>query len=576
MGDDRKTFLTLVVIAVVTVAIFITVIVMEVKHSSELDELTNQITETSVSSYTSDKKLVNMIGLRQDYRLQECQRSDFKQSFSDVDYALLGYNILRGYPLAVGHDPGFTYPIFHADYTSGGMTADCRYSVPDGLVVIPDVSCETSFASKTVNNVYEFAKALKVSANAKASGWGASFSASGGYKSSSSEIAKGESVYIISTAKCQYYFSKLIPDASPRFDDTFKQWLFKLHNTQSSSPDFSQIYIEFLDRYGTHFPTQVTFGARYTYEHKMTASEYQKQTESGVNVAVQASYSGLFSIGGGFELDSSQRESASNFAKSVETKTITVGAAPPANGDATTWASEVKTSPVPTAYTLSSIESLFTEQYMKNTDIDYKRIAKNINSHKLKYCRYLQITGQVESCKELAIGITLQHTMMENSKKTLAVASLSVCIETCLEEIDCAAISFCVSCTSGHSMYKRCNMFSGLLRIRAKKTDNPIWQSNIFSDKIQNKTSFANTAIVGVARGFNNDEDNKANLNRCEQLCIEDAYCVAYCHCDCPTRIQKCKLYSEGQIGGLMEENGSQTFFLSSKFYDSPSTSPKP
>ena len=47
----------------------------------------------------------------------------------------------------------------------------------------------------------------------------------------------------------------------------------------------------------------------------------------------QASYSGLFSAGASFSLDKEQQEAASNFSKMVETSTITVGAAPPSNGN---------------------------------------------------------------------------------------------------------------------------------------------------------------------------------------------------------------------------------------------------
>ena len=50
--------------------------------------------------------------MRNDYLLQDCQHGGFKKSFPDLDYALMGYNVLKGYPLAAGHDPGFTQPIF--------------------------------------------------------------------------------------------------------------------------------------------------------------------------------------------------------------------------------------------------------------------------------------------------------------------------------------------------------------------------------------------------------------------------------------------------------------------------------
>lgn len=44
--------------------------------------------------------------------LQDCLGSRQKQTFPDIDYTCSGYNILKGYLLAIGNDPGFTYPIF--------------------------------------------------------------------------------------------------------------------------------------------------------------------------------------------------------------------------------------------------------------------------------------------------------------------------------------------------------------------------------------------------------------------------------------------------------------------------------
>ena len=104
-----------------------------------------------------------------DSQLQECQKPHWKRFFPDLDYALFGYGILKGYPLATGDDPGFTHPIFLADYTSGKQSADCRYSVPAGLIVVTDVSCETSFSSKIVRNRLEMSQSLEASANVE--GW---------------------------------------------------------------------------------------------------------------------------------------------------------------------------------------------------------------------------------------------------------------------------------------------------------------------------------------------------------------------------------------------------------------------
>ena len=66
-----------------------------------------------------------------------------------------------------------------------------------------------------------------------------------------------------------------------------------------------------------------------------------------MSVEAKASYSGLFSVGGGFGFSNAQSQAVSQFNEKVETKTITVGSAPPKNGDAMEWAAQAKETPVP-------------------------------------------------------------------------------------------------------------------------------------------------------------------------------------------------------------------------------------
>ncbi|XP_045195862.2 uncharacterized protein LOC123551192 [Mercenaria mercenaria] len=578
-----KTMLKVLLIVLVAGCVTTAYVVTERRHDSTLQSLVSAVTSSNKESPgvyggilpfvannggntvkdTLQKNYLN-IGLRQDYQLQECQGPALKQSFPDVDYSLLGYNILKGFPLATGHDPGFTYPIFRHDYSSGGMTADCRYSVPRGLVIIPDVSCVTSFSSTTIQTKYEFSKALSVSASVSGGGWGVSFSASAGYKQSSSEMSTGESVYIISSAHCNYYFSKLITEEAPQFDNVFVKWIHKLNETDWDP----ELYFEFFETYGTHFPTEVTFGAKFIYEHKMSSSKYEREKKSGVNVAVQASYSGFVSVGGGFNLDSEQRQAASEFSKSVETKTITVGAAPPANGDAMTWASEVKTSPVPTAYKLLSIELLFTDRYMGKMNVDYERIRNNIDTKKHEYCLYLRRQGKVESCDSLVAGVELAKTRLYGNYKEMKVALSSECIEKCLEEVECVAVAICITCDSSNFAFNTCYMYTESKYSTSAdrtETENAVWQSNIFPEKMKSQIEFSDTAVVGVPRGFEKDQDKTASQRKCHELCIKDAHCVAYTHCDCPNKIVKCNMYSKERISGLEKESGTKAFFISSR-----------
>ena len=82
----------------------------------------------------------------------------------------------------------------------------------------------------------------------------------------------------------------------------------------------------------------------------MSTENLEKYKGNKVSVEVEASYSGLFSVGGGFGFSSAQSSAVSNFNSKVETKTLTVGSAPPQNGDAMTWAANAKETPVPYKY----------------------------------------------------------------------------------------------------------------------------------------------------------------------------------------------------------------------------------
>ncbi|CAC5373809.1 unnamed protein product [Mytilus coruscus] len=526
------------------------------KPKGLLDTLVGELQGHELSNQI--QKMHFNVGLRTDYRLQECQSSHFKQTFPDVDYAFFGYNIIRGYPLSDGHDPGFTFPIFKIDYSKGGQSGDCRYSVPLGLIVIPDVSCITSFSSTVVQNKYEFSRSLSISAGASAGGGygpiSGSFSASAGFKYSTSEMSTGESVFIFSTAKCMYYFSKLIPDTPPKFSDGFLSWVYKLNNS-----DVQQDYFDFFDTYGTHFPSYLLFGARFTYKHRMKSDEFKKKRSIGANVAFEASVTAqVLTAGSSFSLDYSQQQTASSFSKSVETETITVGAPPPINGDPLTWAATVKESPVPMEYKLQNIEHLFSERFMKNINIDYETIAKNIKIFQYEYCNYLHSQGELDSCDSLTPGVLLEKSRLYMGYfKTRAVSSFGECVDVCLQNVNCEAISICKSCR-----WLTCYMFKNSNYKYVRAAVHQDWQSAIFTTKISTILELTDTTIIGVTRSSDRTQSINAQIE-CRYICIEDAYCVAYTFCECPDNIERCQLYAENGIKGLKTEHGTNTYFLS-------------
>ena len=131
-----------------------------------------------------------------------------------------------------------------------------------------------------------------------------------------------------------------------------------------SPKDLGDEYLlDFLDYFGTHFTVETLYGARFTYEHRLKSDKSATSQSSSMSVEVQASYSGLFSLGGGFGMSSSQKEAAKSFQEKSETRTISVGAPLPYNRDAMTWASTVKDTPVPVKTSFKPISTIFSHKF---------------------------------------------------------------------------------------------------------------------------------------------------------------------------------------------------------------------
>ena len=220
-------------------------------------------------------------------------------------------------------------------------------------------------------------------------------------------MSSGEYLYIISKTQCRYYFSKMDDTDPPPFHPGFVSLAKRLSNSNGNN----DAVFEFIKYYGTRNLSEVTFGARFMKNHKMSQTKYSWLRSQKISVEVQASYSGTFSIGGGFSMDSEQRSAFHNIQKSVGIRTITVGAAPPSNGDAMTWASSVQENPVPIKYTLTPIHNLFTERYSKHLpDVNLDVVRAMIKNASQNYCQALKNEGRVDSCDDdIHLGIALEN-----------------------------------------------------------------------------------------------------------------------------------------------------------------------
>nr|KAG5709120.1 hypothetical protein BaRGS_028576 [Batillaria attramentaria] len=190
-------------------------------------------------------------------------------------------------------------------------------------------------------------------------------------------------------------------------------------------------------------------------------------SSSGFDVAVAASYSGLFvSASGEVSYSEEQKEAAAEFNSKVTTKTISIGSPPPENGDALTWASTVKQNPLPVRYDLTSIEELFSETFMGpgsavgTLRIDYRKIKTMITATKRLYCKRLQSQGMVIDCSDYNSDLTLEKTKLGGTSKSYTgVKTFSDCIDLCYDLTKCDAVDFCTKCSSSDSDYRVCRVY---------------------------------------------------------------------------------------------------------------------
>ena len=82
-----------------------------------LDDDASQISY-SVSASKSDDLMV------------DCLRPVMKRTFPDVDYAFYGYNVMRGYPLTSGRDPGYTHKVTQGSCVSSYILLTCSFLKP--------------------------------------------------------------------------------------------------------------------------------------------------------------------------------------------------------------------------------------------------------------------------------------------------------------------------------------------------------------------------------------------------------------------------------------------------------------
>lgn len=345
--------------------------------------------------------------------------------------------------------------------------------MPKGLTAAPDTSCVTSFSSSSMENSIELERKLsetvEQSTSARAglrvgagqfggsANFGVAFSSNKDFQSTQSSLKSGESKVIFSTAHCNYYFTELNLFDLPSFSEELLQWVSLFNTSSDSVTAMESLAFQFFDYFGTHIPEQVLYGARYTYEYKFTKTQETSLTEQAktekdsnsfsadmsMSIGSLASASAGFSSSGSYGMSQSKKDQIKKFQETVETRTVSVGAPPPYNGDAMEWASTVKDTPVPVKFSLLPIYTLFDERVVKqqlHADLS-KALYSALSNYAAKYCWTMQETGLGVQCQDQTV-VKITPINTKAFKVVEGVTSEYDCLDECFKREGCFFANF--------------------------------------------------------------------------------------------------------------------------------------
>ena len=274
----------------------------------------------------------------------------------NVGYALAGYNVFKGNPMATDPlplDPGFGAPVFAAHYT-GQTTDDKRYFVPDGFYIRSALSCNigkdsSAKISKTTSD-YQKSLQAKASFETKALWWSASFSSSTDYKSADDETKTQNTRIVSSAAECSVYRMAMLGSTLPNLTSDFADYVNKLPEDYGYGGE----YFDLFEKYGTHVMDQVTMGARYGFSSTFDETAWNTVTSTGLSVSTAASLHAFVNAGGTLSDDTQIKAEAAFSNSQTNSKEISLGSKP-TDGDADKWAQESFNEPLPIGYMLKPI-----------------------------------------------------------------------------------------------------------------------------------------------------------------------------------------------------------------------------
>ena len=181
------------------------------------------------------------------------------------------------------------------------------------------------------------------------------------------------------------------------------------------------------------------------YQFVMSTNSYKSMHSKGLNVNAAASFHIFrFGVGATFSFSDSEKEAITKFEEDVTTRTLSLGAPPPLDLNATKWANQAFTNPVPIDYNLLPIDQLFTDKFMGRLSIDYTKVR-----HRLLHIMNVQYRKEVFDrssnlqCRVVNHAVKLpESSCFQESFQLMGRKTGPNCHGDCLETQDCLGITY--------------------------------------------------------------------------------------------------------------------------------------
>ena len=228
----------------------------------------------------------------------------------NIDKLGSGYDILYANPQAIGTiDPGFRDSVYNMSISSGKLTPDQRFAIPDGTQVSMCQTCVVSFSSTEVQGGASYVDTLKTAVKGSLSGWGAAFKASFDYQSVDRGSSNYSEKFTKSTAVCEVYCSQILTFTPPPLSENFLSGVDQVL-TLPYNNDSLPNYRRFLGAFGTHVITAARMGGSFGEQSTFSSSAWARYHMSGFDVSAEASASAFSVSGAASAMSSQQREQA--------------------------------------------------------------------------------------------------------------------------------------------------------------------------------------------------------------------------------------------------------------------------